>query len=42
VNEVQPATRAGERQVFFIAADPAHLFDENGDAIVVARQVSFH
>ncbi|RFU45179.1 ABC transporter ATP-binding protein [Paraburkholderia sp. DHOC27] len=34
--------RAGERQVFFITPGSAHLFDENGDAVAAARQVSFH
>jgi multiple sugar transport system ATP-binding protein len=36
------AVRAGERQVFYITPASAHLFDENGDAVALARQVSFH
>jgi multiple sugar transport system ATP-binding protein len=34
--------RAGERQVFFISPASSHLFDESGDAVAVARQVSLH
>ncbi|MGA7779450.1 MAG: sn-glycerol-3-phosphate ABC transporter ATP-binding protein UgpC [Paraburkholderia sp.] len=36
------AVRAGERQVFYITPASAHLFDENGDAGALARQVSIH
>lgn len=36
------AVRAGERQVFYITPASAHLFDENGDAVALARQVSIH
>ncbi|HEY2000554.1 sn-glycerol-3-phosphate ABC transporter ATP-binding protein UgpC [Paraburkholderia sp.] len=34
--------RTGERQVFYVSAASSHLFDERGDAVAVARQVSLH
>lgn len=34
--------RAGDRQVFYVSAASSHLFDERGDAVAVARQVSLH
>lgn len=36
------AVRAGERRAFYITPASTHLFDENGDAVALARQVLFH
>jgi multiple sugar transport system ATP-binding protein len=36
------AVRAGERHAFFVSAASSHLFDESGNAVAVARQVSLH